>query len=152
SRFGVVAPANAITGIPFSFTVKAQDQFGNAAPSYSGTVHFTSSDPGANLPANSTQSSGQGVFTATLNLPGTQTVSATDTVATSITGVSNNIAVMGLAVSSLTPNSTGFVAVFNKPFDPSTINLFDTSGSFGADDVALTGPLAPSTSFHGSLL
>ena len=39
----------AITGTAFSFTVKAQDQFGNSAAGYSGTVHFTSSDPGGQL-------------------------------------------------------------------------------------------------------
>ena len=42
--------------------------------------------------------------------------------------------------------------MFNKPFDPAQINLYDTSGTFGPDDVLLTGPSSPQTSIHGSLI
>ena len=35
------------TGVPVPVTVTADDAFGNVATSYQGTVHFTSSDPGA---------------------------------------------------------------------------------------------------------
>ncbi len=57
-----------------------------------------------------------------------------------------------LMVSSLTPTSTGFVATFDEPFNPSAINLYDMAGEFGPSDVTLTGPSAPQISFRGSLI
>jgi hypothetical protein len=52
-----VSPAAGLVnaGAPFDVTVTAQDAFGNTATSYTGTVHFVSSDPrGAILPADYT--------------------------------------------------------------------------------------------------
>jgi hypothetical protein len=49
-------------------------------------VHFTSSDGTALLPADATLSNGVGTFNATLKTAGSQTLAATDTVTTSITG------------------------------------------------------------------
>src|SRR4029079_10404754 len=80
-------------GTAFSFTVTALDQFNNTATSYAGTVHFTSSDGQAVLPANSTLTNGAGTFSATLRTAGSQTITATDVVTASITGASGTIAV-----------------------------------------------------------
>ena len=77
-------------------TVTALDAFGNTARSYPGTVHFSSSDPAAVLPSNSTLTNGVGAFSVTLKTSGSQTITATDTVSSSITGVSAPIAVRGL--------------------------------------------------------
>ena len=88
----MAAPANATTGTSFNFTVKALDQFNNAPTSYSGTVHFSSSDATATLPGDSTLSGGTGTFSATLRALGNQTITATDSKA-GITGVSAAIAV-----------------------------------------------------------
>ena len=93
SKLVVSAPAAAIGGTSFSVTVTAQDSSGNTVPNYAGTVHFTSSDSAAILPANSTLSSGTGTFTATLNTVGGQTITATDTSNSSITGTSGTITV-----------------------------------------------------------
>jgi hypothetical protein len=49
-------------------------------------VHFTSSDGAATLPADSTLSNGQGTFAATLTKAGSQTITATDTATTTISG------------------------------------------------------------------
>src|SRR5438046_10092042 len=87
----VSAPAYATAGTAFNFTVPAQDQFNNTATTYAGTVHFTSTDGSAVLPANSTLSSGVGNFSATLKTAGNQTITATDTVNMTITGTSNSI-------------------------------------------------------------
>src|SRR5207248_2258777 len=81
SNLGITAPGAAVTGTPISFTVRALDPFGNLVPGYSGSVHFTSSDGGAQLPGNATLTAGQGVFSATLQTPGLETLSAADTVA-----------------------------------------------------------------------
>jgi hypothetical protein len=100
THFFVGAPAAANAGVPFTYTVIAEDKFNNRAVSYAGTVQFSSSDhnvPFTTLPANSTLVSGQGSFTATLTTAGTQTLVATD-VTTSISG-SATIAVS----SALTP-------------------------------------------------
>jgi autotransporter-associated beta strand protein len=93
THFSVSAPASATAGTAFSFTATALDQFNNTATSYAGTVHVTSTDGGAVLPANSTLTSGVGTFSATLNTSGDQTITATDTVNSSITGTSNTILV-----------------------------------------------------------
>lgn len=93
SQFVVTSPATAVAGISFQITVTAGDSYGNAASSYAGMVHFTSSDGSAVLPADSTLTNGSGTFNVTLNTAGGQTVTATDTSNSSITGSSNSITV-----------------------------------------------------------
>ncbi len=152
SHFAVSAPAAAITGKAVSFAVTAEDPFNNTAVGYTGTIHFTSSDASALLPGDSTVTNGIGVFNVTLVSPGSQTLTANDTSVAAITGTSNTIITRGLTVASLTPTSTGFVATFDKPFNPTTLNLYDASGGGGVDDVLLTGPGALQVSLHGSLI
>jgi hypothetical protein len=93
THFSVSAPASATAGSAFSFTVTAQDQFNNTVIGYSGTVHFTGSDGQAILPADTTLTNGTGSFSATLKTAGNQTISATDTVSSSIIGTSSPILV-----------------------------------------------------------
>ncbi len=93
THFSVSAPASADPGSPVSVTVTALNFYGNVVTGYSGTVHFTSSDGAAALPADTTLTSGTGSFQATLNTDGYQTVTATDTVTSSITGTSGTITV-----------------------------------------------------------
>ena len=73
-----------------SLTVSAQDAYGNTATGYRGTVQFSSSDGAAALPASYTfQANDGGVHSfsgVTLKNAGSQTVTATDTSTTSITG------------------------------------------------------------------
>ena len=102
ASFDVSGPATATAGSTVSFTVTGKDLFGNTATGYTGTVHLTSSDPQAVLPANYTFTGGDaGVhsFSAiVLKTAGTRTVTATDTVTASITGASSGTAVTGLGV------------------------------------------------------
>jgi hypothetical protein len=93
TQFTVSIPASDTAGTPGSVTVTAFDAFGNVATGYSGTVHFTSSDPHAVLPANITLTNGTGSFSETLKTSGNQTITATDTVHAAITGTSNADAV-----------------------------------------------------------
>src|SRR5208283_908960 len=74
THFAVSAPASATAGTSFSFTVTALDQFDNTADGYTDTVHFTSSDGAAVLPADSTLTNGFGTFSATLDTAGNQTL------------------------------------------------------------------------------
>ena len=77
-------------------TVTAKDAFGNTATGYLGTVHFTSSDGAAVLPANYTFVAGDNgthTFSVTLKTVGTQSITATDTVTGTITGTQSGIVV-----------------------------------------------------------
>ncbi|HYV36642.1 MAG TPA: NHL repeat-containing protein, partial [Gemmataceae bacterium] len=150
-HFLVTAPNTTITGNTFSLTFTAQDSFNNTVPNYAGTAQFSSTDTTAALPPNSTLTSGVGTFSATLNAPGAQKIVATDA-ANYITGSSNAIASRGLIVNSLTPTATGFVATFNKAFDPSVLNLYDAFNTYGASDVNLvSGNVVETITFGGTI-
>ena len=106
THLSVTAPGSATTGTAFNFTVSALDASNNIVTNYSGTVHFTSSDPQASLPGNSMLTGGAGTFSVTfLKTVGTQTVIATDTVSASITGSSNSINVTATAALQITSGS-----------------------------------------------
>lgn len=91
-------PNPQIAGVPGSVTVAAQDQFGNPALGYTGTVHFTSSDARAALPADYTFVSGDNgshTFSAgvTLNTIGTQSITASNLALASFIGTQSGILV-----------------------------------------------------------
>jgi S-adenosylmethionine hydrolase len=90
-------PSPAVSGTAYGFTVTAYDAYGNVATGYTGTIHFTSSDSKAVLPANypfTTANAGVATFSATLVTIGTQNLKATDTVSSSINGTEGNITVI----------------------------------------------------------
>jgi putative cell wall-binding protein len=93
THLSATATATATAGSSFVVTVKALDGGGNVVTGYTGTVKLTSSDSAAVLPANSTLSSGQHAFTVTLKTAGNQSVTATDTANSGITGTTSPIAV-----------------------------------------------------------
>src|SRR5207302_1831355 len=105
THFTVSAPASATAGSAFSFTVTAQDQFNNTATGYAGTVHFTSSDGQRSEERRVANTNGTGTFSATLKTAGSQTLTATDTVTSSITGTSNAIAVNAAAATHFLVNA-----------------------------------------------
>jgi autotransporter-associated beta strand protein len=123
THLSISAPASATAGTAFSFTVTALDQFNSVATSYTGTVHFTSTDGQAVLPANSTLTGGTGTFSATLKTPGSQTLTGTDTVTPSITGTSGAIAVSAGAATHLQISPPATAA-------PSTARVAGTAFSF----------------------
>jgi FKBP-type peptidyl-prolyl cis-trans isomerase 2 len=91
---GMVSPRTA--GSYGTVTVTAKDAYGNTNKSYTGTVHLTSTDGAAALPANYTFVSGDAgthKFGLTLKTAGTQSVTATDTVTASIRGSQTGIVV-----------------------------------------------------------
>ena len=114
----VSAPAASTAGNPFSVTLTALDANNNTATAYTGTVHFTSNDSQAVLPANYTftgADNGSHTFTnaTTLKTAGSKTVVATDTVTGSITGSTNvtvNTAAATAATSTLTATPSTIVA------------------------------------------
>ncbi len=86
THFSVSAPASPGYGSAANITVTAQDASNATVTTYSGTVHLTSTDGAVVLPADSTLTSGVGTFSVTFETLGAQTVTATDTVTSSITG------------------------------------------------------------------
>lgn len=97
THFLISGPANIPTGTFLTLTVTALDASNNSVPSYSGSVHFTSSDGLAQLPPDSALVGGTQQFPATLVTAGSQTITATDKTTSSLTGRSNAINVGGVA-------------------------------------------------------
>jgi hypothetical protein len=76
-----VSPESATAGVARSVTVSAFDLAGNPDPAYTGTVHFTSTDYQAVLPAEYTFTAadhGVHTFSVTLKTAGTQSISVAD--------------------------------------------------------------------------
>jgi Tol biopolymer transport system component len=89
THFQVSAPANTTANTSFAVTVTALDASNQTALTYAGTVHFTSSDAAASLPADYTFTPtdlGVHPFTVTLRAGGIQTLTATDTQTSSVDG------------------------------------------------------------------
>jgi hypothetical protein len=76
-------PTPIVGGVKGALIVTALDASGNVQAGYTGTVHFTSSDPAAVLPADYTFTGGDAgvhTFFGVLNTPGTQSFTVQDTV------------------------------------------------------------------------
>jgi len=100
-------PTPQVAGTPGSVTITAKTAGGSTATSYTGTVTFSSTDGAAMLPTNYTfQPSDNGVHTftnaVTLKTAGTHSITATDTVASYISGAETDISVVPAAAATLT--------------------------------------------------
>lgn len=105
SSFTLAGGAGAI-GFARPVTVIARDAYGNTDTSYNGTVHVTSSDANAILPADVSLVNGSATFNVTLMTVGTQTITATDVA---------NPAVTGSVSSDATPPIAKFFTVSGYP-------------------------------------
>jgi hypothetical protein len=133
-------PSPTTAGQPQSFTVTAVDRDGNPLPGYNGTVHFTSSDAQAGLPADYTftaADNGTHTFTVTLKTAGTESVTVTDTGPTAFRGTQGGITVIPAAA------STFQVSGFSSP-----ISVGDY-GSFSVTAYDALGNLA--TNYAGTV-
>jgi probable HAF family extracellular repeat protein len=141
-------PALVTSGTAGSITVTVQDANGDVVPSYSGTVHFTSSDPAAELPADYTFTSGDaGVHTFSVKLmtAGSQSITVTDTVSSSITGTQSAILIdpASFTVSGFaSPTTAGVVHSFTVTAE----NANGTTATGYVGTVAFT-----STDLHAAL-
>lgn len=88
--FSMPAPAGgAGPAVPFHMTLTVKNSSNGTLTNYRGTVHFTSGDPGAVLPADytfTTADAGVHTFPFTLSLLGNQTITVTDTHSSGFTG------------------------------------------------------------------
>ncbi|MBV9497010.1 MAG: IPT/TIG domain-containing protein, partial [Acidobacteria bacterium] len=144
THFSVVAPATATAGSPFSTTVTALDAFENVATGYAGTVHFTSSDGTATLPADSALTNGVGTFNATLRTVGAQSIAAADgaiTGSTSINVVAGPAAVLdATAPTNATAGAPYSVTVTISDAFGNRITSYAGTVHFTATDAAATLP------------
>jgi YVTN family beta-propeller protein len=101
AHFSVSLPSSVTAGSAFSVVVAALDAYGNPLTTYSGTVHISSSDAAATLPADATLTAGVGTFTFTFNTAGPETISANDTVTPLVAGTSPTINVQPVGPSIL---------------------------------------------------
>jgi len=110
-------PTTTVTaGTPFTFTVKALDAMGAVVPTYTGTVHITTSDTAAKLPADATLAQGVGTFTVTFNTTGNQTITASDTVGDASSGISPAVSVKPIPVPTIASLSPGRTATGGAGF------------------------------------
>ncbi len=115
----VTGPANGwpkamiISGQAFPVSVFAYDPYGNLVPSYTGTVHLTSSDPQAVLPGDysfTAADQGEHDFTVTLVAVGTPAITVADTANSTVTGTGSfNVAPWAMIAgpSVVQPNQSG---------------------------------------------
>ncbi len=159
THFSVTAPATATAGTTFNFTVTALTAANTTATGYTGTVHFTSSDGQAVLPANSALLNGVGTFPAVLNTAGAQTITATDTVTGSITGTSGTITVTGVGPAAMLAISKTHTGNFTQGQHSAQYtvtvsngaNAAATSGTVTVTDTALSALAQDfSASFSGT--
>jgi hypothetical protein len=102
AKFLIIAhfPSSVVAGSAHSITIRMQDAFGNIATGYQGTIHFSSSDSMATLPADYTFTAADGgvhtfVNGVTLQTVGAQSITVADTVNTKLTRTRSNIQVTG---------------------------------------------------------
>jgi hypothetical protein len=135
-------PSPSTSGSAGNVTVTAQHADGSTDTGYRGTVHFTSSDPQANLPADYTftaADNGRHTFSVTLNTLGTQSITVTE-LARNLTGTQSGIIVdpAGITVngfpSPITVASAGNVTVRATNTDGSTDTGYRGTVHFTSSD------------------
>ncbi len=149
----VTTPSSVTSGQAFSVSVTAENDAGNPVTSYTGTVHFASSDTasGVVLPPDSTLSSGQGTLSVTLITPGSQTVTVSD--ATNNLSTTANLTVTpppatALSVAAPTTAVAGqafTVTVTAKDSNGNTVTSYGGTVHFSSSDTSAGVVLPPNS-------
>jgi hypothetical protein len=152
SSLAVTGFSSSITaGSAGSFTVTALNADGTIDAGYTGTVHFTSSDGQAVLPADYTFIAADGgvhTFTAALKTAGTQSLTAADTATASVIGREVGIEVNPAAASKLiltAPSSVNAGAAFSLTLTvedafSNVVNNYTGTVHFSSTDTRATLP------------
>ena len=148
SRFAVSTSGSTTAGSTTTVTVTAQDIFGSTVSGYNGTVHFTSTDGAAVLPANATLTNGVGTFNVTFKTAGNQSVTATDTGNNTITGTTAAVTVSPAAAtkfvmsasSAATAGNSIAVAVTAQDAYNNTVSNYGGTIHFSSTDSAAILP------------
>jgi hypothetical protein len=146
----VIGPVGSVTaGTAFDVTVKAADKFDNTVTSYTGTVHFVSSDPyPAVLPSDTAFQAGwSGIHTftngVTLKTTPSQTITVND-VGSGKNGTSTAITVNPASPATLTfnqPPLSGGGTVDSPLATQPIIKVVDAYGNNVADNTVVTAAL-----------
>lgn len=143
ATLALTAPVGPVAvGSPVSLEVSARDAFGNDAAGYTGTVHFSSDDASAMLPADYTFTPadlGRHTFSITLNRAGSRLVSVKDTVDAALTASAELSVVPGAATKLAFSEQPGNSSV-RAPFGVRVV-LTDALGNVvpvGAPEVRLS--------------
>jgi hypothetical protein len=172
TQFRLTAPANFAAGKPFALTVVALDPWGNVASTYTGTVHFNSTDPAAQLPGDTTfagDDAGTQTFTAVLRTPSQRTVQVVDTAMGSAVSGSATVHLLstplaydvradpaGLVVGDFNGDGIPDIVSANKDGSVSVLlgngdGTFRPGGSFAAGDNPFGGVVAGDFRHRGIL-
>jgi uncharacterized repeat protein (TIGR01451 family) len=143
ARFNVTTTtATAGAGTPFNVSVQAVDAKGQVVTNYAGTVHFSSNDPQAALPADSILTNGQGIFSVTLKTAGPRKISVSDLAKPSVAGsLTKPVAVTPAPVSALQLLAPTAVVMTRKA--QVTVSAVD---SFGNANGSYTGTVTLTSS------
>jgi hypothetical protein len=137
ARLGVTTAPSTVAGDTLSVRVISLDAFGNMGAPYTGTVHFTSSDPQAALPADYTFTAADGgihTVDAILKTAGNRAITAADTTSATFVGQSLPILVTPAAASSLSiVGGGGSIGVYR----PVTVTARDAYGNIATSDNGL---------------
>ena len=136
-------PTTITAGSAGSFTIAAYDPLGNPNPGYTGTIHFTSSDPNAKLPADYTFTAadqGSHTFSATFETGGPQSITAKDTANGLIAGTDGGIVVnvsvsFGATAETISENAD----TFSIPVNLANVSTVDTSIPYTLGGTASAG-------------
>lgn len=150
ARFSVSEPTLSVAGTPTLVSVLGIDAYGNMGAS-GGTIHFTSTDAQAGLPADYTftpDDNGSHSFIVTLKTAGYQFVTVTDTTRPSATGNSNQDMVTAAAAASLSlTGGGGFIGsahpvsiMARDPYGNLATSYFGTVHLSSSDMSAQVGP------------
>ncbi len=137
THYSVTTSSTAIAGNVLSVTVTARAVDGSTLTTYAGTTHFTSSDGAAVLPSNYTFVAGDlgtHTFDVTLKTAGSDTITATDTVTSSING-SANVTVSAAAASQLAFGVQPSAVAAGATISPAvTVRVLDAYGNLETGD------------------
>ena len=128
ASFTVSAPSAATAGTSFQVTVSALDSSNNMVTGYRGTVHFTSSDGQAVLPADyafTSADAGKHTFTVTLETASSQTVTVSDTAHGSATGNTSILVSPVVSAAQVLPTAGSTVSIWDSTATPAREEVND---------------------------
>jgi hypothetical protein len=123
-------PASTTAGQAQTFTVAVRDNLGNVQTGYTGTMHFTSSDPKADLPADyqfTAADAGVHTFTVTFKTAYWQWVGARDTAAPNLAS-SGGTSVTPAAASTLLIGGDGYLVTVGD-YAYVSVSAYDAYGN-----------------------